>query len=163
MQKIPTEQRSEEITTTTHQKLVPKIGKYASENGNSKAIKHFKAQITNLKESTVGTFKQASEKKLREERKKGNEVAKVLSVLHDTRGRPPALHELDGKLISLVQSIRSRGGVVNFCMVKATTLALVSSNPSSNLSGLEATAPWVRSIYKCSTNHYPPASTTWDF
>ena len=29
-----------------------KIGKYASENGNSKEIKHFKAEIPNLKEGT---------------------------------------------------------------------------------------------------------------
>ena len=36
-----------------------KIGKYASENGNSKEIKHFKAEFPNLKEGTVRTFKQA--------------------------------------------------------------------------------------------------------
>ena len=78
-----------------------------------------------MKESTVWTFKQAYEKKLREERKKGNEAAEFLSIPHDTRGRPPALRELDGKLISLLQSLRSRGGVVNFCVVRATALVQV--------------------------------------
>ena len=63
-------------------------------------------------------------------------------------GRTPALRELDGKLISLLQSIRSRGGVVNISVVKASALSLVNSNSSANLSGFEATAPWVRSIYK---------------
>lgn len=43
-----------------------------SENDNSKAIKHFKAQIPALKEHTVRTFKQSYEKKLKEERKRGN-------------------------------------------------------------------------------------------
>lgn len=82
-------------------------------------------------------------------KKERNEAAGVLSIPHDTRGWPPALRELDGKLISLLQSIRSREGIVNFCFVKATALALVNnSNPSANLSGFEATAPWVRSIYK---------------
>lgn len=47
-----------------------KIGKYASDNGNSKAINHFKEELPTLKESTVRTFKQAYEKRLREERKK---------------------------------------------------------------------------------------------
>ena len=60
----------------------------------------------------------------------------------------PTLRELDGKLISLLHSIRSRGGVLNFSVVKASALSLVNSNSSANLSGFEATAPWVRSIYK---------------
>ena len=34
-----------------------KIGKYASENGNLRAINHFKEQVSNLSESTVRTFK----------------------------------------------------------------------------------------------------------
>ena len=63
-------------------------------------------------------------------------------------GRPPTLRELDGKLISLLHSIRSRGGVLNFSVVKASALSLVNSNSSANFSGFEATAPWVRSIYK---------------
>lgn len=40
-------------------------------------------------------------------------------------GRPPTLRELDGKLISLLHSIRSRGGVLNFSVVKASALSLV--------------------------------------
>ena len=44
------------------------IGKYASENGNSKAINHFKEELPTLKESTVRTFKQAYEKRLHEEK-----------------------------------------------------------------------------------------------
>ena len=36
-----------------------KIDKYASENGNSNAIIHFKKELPALTESTVRTFKQA--------------------------------------------------------------------------------------------------------
>ena len=36
-----------------------KIGQFASENGNSKVICHFKKELPALKESTVRTFKQA--------------------------------------------------------------------------------------------------------
>ena len=86
-----------------------KIGKYASENGNSKAINHFKEELSTTKESTVRTFKQAYEKRLREEKKKGNIGATITAILSDTRGRPPILRDLDSKLISLLKSIRSRG------------------------------------------------------
>jgi len=44
-----------------------KIGKYVSENGNSKAICHFKKELLALKESTVWSFKQVYEKRLKEE------------------------------------------------------------------------------------------------
>ena len=79
------------------------------------------------------SFKQAYERKLKEVTKKRNVEAQVLAIPSDTRGRPPILLELDTKLISLLKSIRSRGGVINFSEVKATAtaLALVQSNPSS--------------------------------
>ena len=72
-----------------------------------------------LKESTVRAFKQAYEKSLREENKKGNTDATVIAIPSDTCGRAPIFRQLDSKLISLLKSIRSRGGVVNFCVVKA--------------------------------------------
>ena len=43
-------------------KMRAKTSKYASENGNLRAINHFKAQLPNLTESTVRTFKQAYQK-----------------------------------------------------------------------------------------------------
>ena len=72
-----------------------------------------------LKESTVRAFKQAYEKSLREENKEGNTDATVIAIPSDTCGRSPIFRQLDSKLISLLKSIRSRGGVVNFCVVKA--------------------------------------------
>ena len=63
-----------------------KIGKYASENGNSKAINHFKEDLPTLKESTARTFKRAYEKRLRAEKKKGNTDATVIAIPSDTCG-----------------------------------------------------------------------------
>lgn len=57
-----------------------KTGKYASENDNSKAICHFKKELPALKESTVRTFKQAYEKRLKEERRKGNTEANIVAT-----------------------------------------------------------------------------------
>ena len=73
--------------------------KYASENGNSTAIKHFKVEIPNLKEG-----KQAYQKKLKEEKKKGNEAAKVPSILHDTSGRPATNTSWTGRQINFPPS-----------------------------------------------------------
>ena len=61
-----------------------KIGKYASENGNSKAINHFKEDLPTLKESTARTFKRAYEKRLRAEKKKSNTDANVIAIPSDT-------------------------------------------------------------------------------
>ena len=109
-----------------------KIGKYASENGNLRAINHFKAQLPNLTESTVRTFKKAYQKKLKETKRQGGIQESVTSILHGTRGRPPILLDLDQKLISLLKSIRNRGGVVNFSVLKALALTLIERNPAKN-------------------------------
>lgn len=104
--------------------------------------------VPNLKESTVRSFKQACERKLKEVRKKRNVEAQVLAIPSDTLGRPPSiLLELDAKLISLLKSMRSRGGVINFSVVKATALALVKSNRSSSVTGFQHTTR-VRSVYR---------------
>lgn len=96
------------------------------------------------------SFKQAYERKLKEVTKKRNVEAQVLAIPSDTGGRPPILLELDAKLISLLKSIRSRGGVINFSVVKATAtaLALVKSNPSSSVTGFQPTTTWIRSVYR---------------
>ena len=72
----------------------------------------------------------------------------VTSIPHDTRGRPLLLLDLDQKLILLLKSIRNRGGVVNFNVVKASALALIKSNPAKDFRGFEPTSTWVRSIYR---------------
>ena len=72
----------------------------------------------------------------------------MTSIPHDTRGRPLLLLDLDQKLILLLKSIRNRGGVVNFNVVKASALALIKSNPAKDFRGFEPTSTWVRSIYR---------------
>ena len=74
-----------------------KIEKYAVENGNTKALKHFEKEFPNLKESTVRNFKKKYYEKLSKARREGK--TEVLSLPSKVRGRPPILMELDGKLI----------------------------------------------------------------
>ena len=83
----------------------------------------------------------------------------VTSIPHDTRGRPPLLLDLDQKLMLLLKSIRNRGGVVNFNVVKASALALIKSNTAKDFRGFEPTSTWVRSIYR-RCNFFRRAGTT---
>ena len=64
------------------------------------------------------TFKKAYQKKLEETKRQGGIQESVTSILHGTRGRPPILLDLDQKFISLLKSIRNRGGFVNFMLSK---------------------------------------------
>ena len=123
-----------------------KIGKYASESGNSKAITSRKNYRPKGKYSQ--DFQASVRETIERREAKGEYRGKYRGYPHDTRGRPPSLLELDSKLISLLKSIRSRGGVVNSCVVKATALALVNSNNISGLRGFEPKPTWVKSIYR---------------
>ena len=80
--------------------------------------------------------------------RQGGTPVTVTSIPQDTRCRPPILLDLDKKLLTLLKSIRNRGGVVNFSVVKASALALIKSNPAKDFRGFEATPSWDRSIYR---------------
>lgn len=69
-------------------------------------------------------------------------------ILYDICGCLLSFFELDSKLIFFFKSIRSRGGVVNFCVVKVIVLVFVNSNNISGLRGFEFKFIWVRFIYK---------------
>ena len=96
-----------------------KIAKYAVENGNAKAVKHFEKEFLSLKERTVRNFKKKYYEKLSNARREGK--TEVLSPPSKVCGRPPILMELDGKLIRFLKGIRGRGGVINIHVVRAVT------------------------------------------
>ena len=124
-----------------------KISKYAAENGNSNAIKHFEKDFPGLNESTVRNFKKKYYSQLSDARRKGKST--VTAIPSKVRGRPPVLMELDEKLIWFIKGIRGRGGVINIHGVRAVTQALIASNPSMvYLSNFDMPRSWVHSIYK---------------
>ena len=129
-----------------------KIGKYALENGNLKAMRHFSASsYPDIKESTIRNFKKAYKERLDSERKQQN-PAPVTEIPSKHRGRPPLLLPVDGKLIVFLKAIRKRGGVVNSNIVRATAKALIASAESGtikeNLSKINLPRSWVQSIYR---------------
>ena len=122
------------------------VGKYALENGNERARRHFSSVFP---KSTVRNFKKAYTEKLQQERKQPYPQP-VVKIPAQPRGRPPLLLELDEKLIKYLRAIRSKGGVVNIHVVRAATRALIESNPTTSQQLLKFDMPrtWVYSIYK---------------
>lgn len=87
-----------------------KIGKYACENGNERARRHFSEKIPGLKESTVRNFKKMYREKLRE--KDQHSPQPVLRIPTQPRGRPPLMGDLDTSLLKFLKAVRAKGGVI---------------------------------------------------
>ena len=86
---------------------------------------------------------------MKEEARKENPLP-VTSLSTQPRGRPPLLLELDTKLIQFLQAVRSKGGVINIHVVRATAEALIKCNPAfaQQLSRFEMPRSWVQSLYR---------------
>lgn len=124
-----------------------KIGKYASENGNSKAIIHFKNKFAGLKESTVRTFKKQYQEELKESRIQRRSPNKILKAKR--RGRPLLLGNIDAMVQKFLKSTRSRGGVVNSSVAIAVADALVKRYPEYELEHIQfRNRSWTRSLFK---------------
>ena len=125
------------------------IGRYASENGIERERRHFLGDLLHLTESTVRNFKKKYLEKLRDERKKANPQP-VTKLPIQPSGCPPILLDLDAKLIQFLKAVRSKGGVINIHVVRATTEALIKSNPAlaQQLNRFEMPRTWVQSIYR---------------
>ena len=78
------------------------IGKYALENGNERARKHFLSKFPNLPESTIRYFKKAYREELEKKRKK-SDPQPVVEIIAKPKGRPPILLDLDEKLIKFLK------------------------------------------------------------
>lgn len=77
-------------------------------------------------------FKKAYKEELDRQRKHINSQP-VTKISVKPRGvRPLIILELDEKLIKFLKVIRTKGGVVNIHVVRATAKALIETNPSSS-------------------------------
>jgi hypothetical protein len=91
-----------------------KIGRYATENGNSKAARHFSNVLgTSVGESAVRVMKKA----YIQSAKSGQTVSELT---HGRKGRPLLLGDLDSKVKDHVTAIRDAGGIVTQAIFIAT-------------------------------------------
>ena len=86
----------------------------------------------------------------------------MTKIVTQPRGRPPILLELDDKLLKLLLAIRAKGGIINVHVVRATTKALIDSNPGSlQLSNFKMPRSWVHSVYRRMGFTRRMRTTTW--
>ena len=95
-----------------------KIGKYAAENGNTAAARHFSKELEKpLSEATIWEFKSRYLEELSRKRK-ADEHPIVESLPQKKRGRPLLLgDELDHKVQAYVQTLCNNGGSVTTAIV----------------------------------------------
>ncbi len=125
-----------------------RIGKYAVENGNKNARLRFLKDFPSLNESTVRNFKKSYVEKMNQQRKQMNPQP-VTEIQIQPRGRPPYMLELDNKLIKFLLAVRSRGGIINIHVVRASAKALIDTNPDhQQLARFNMPRSWVYSLYR---------------
>ena len=94
------------------------IVKNAFEHGNAAAVRHFKNDFPNIKESTVREFKKRYEKQL-QEAKKQNLQPKLAKKFSSKTGRPLFLGKFDLMLQSYIKGMSNRGAVITWSVANA--------------------------------------------
>ena len=145
------------------------IGRYASENGATRASVHFSKFLRKrVLETTARRFKneyldrlqQLLKESLKEKNTSFNKscdsaiqesLIKALPI--KPRGRPVLLGELDLVVQDYIKNLRAAGGVVNTTIVISATKSIISAKDGGYLaeSGgyIEITKAWAKSLMKC--------------
>lgn len=127
------------------------IGKYASENGPTRASRHF-----DVPEPTARRLKVEYLHKLREIKSTyndGNYIPVVKSLPTKCQGRPLMLGEqLDAAVRDYIQGMRTVGGVVNTIIVLAAAEGIITARDQSllvqNGGHIKLTKSWAKSLLK---------------
>lgn len=126
------------------------IGKYASENGPARAVRHFEKKFPTLNESTVRDMKRKYEDEVNNAAREKRDVESVLKS--NRRGRPLMLgHELDKKIQSYLTAVRSRGGLISQAIAIATAEAIIQNNPEEYLHCRDLdlhNSSWAKSLFR---------------
>ena len=127
-----------------------KIGKYAAENGNTAAARHFSNELEKpLSEATIWGFKSRYLEELSRKRK-ADEDPIVESLPQKKRGHPLLLgDELDHKVQAYVQTLHNNGGSVTTAIVSVARgiLMKVSRSMLSEYGGpATLTKAWAQSL-----------------
>ena len=129
------------------------IGKYASENGVSRAVRYFKEKY--LKESSIRDWKKAYEKEVNEKCKfaKPGETVIVKALSTKKRGRPPILGKsLDKYLQDTIVSMTSRGTAIGSSVVVGIGRGILLKHDRASLDEfggpIKLNKEWARSVLR---------------
>ena len=129
-----------------------KIARYAIENGNSRAAKHFSSVFErNINESTVRGFKVAYNR--RRNLTKDFEKSPTLSLPRSPHGTPTKLGKYDEFVQSYILKLRQTGGIVNSRIIisaaKGFLIAEDRTMLAENGGSIVLTKAWAVSLMKC--------------
>lgn len=126
-----------------------KIAKFAVENGNIRAARHFSQLLGfSINESSVRTIKKCY---LRNIKLLGKDHDEVLELPRNVRGRPTILGDkLETELIDYCQKVREEGGILNSTIVRAAAKGIISFRDKTLLQEnggyIELSSSWAKSF-----------------
>ena len=101
------------------------IGKYASEHGNTAAVRNFQKQFPNIKESTVEEFKKRYEKQLQEAKKGNLQPPTSIERYRSKTGQPLLLEKSDSMVEKYIEEMCNQGAFITWSIANATAKALI--------------------------------------
>lgn len=121
--------------------LRSKIGRYATMNGNSAAVKHFTSELGRpVSESTIRSIKKQYVEAFKQAK------ADVKTLPHGNRGRPLKLGDFDASVQTYIRKLRIAGGIVNRTIVIAAAKGIVKSHDPSLLNSFDLSPSWARCL-----------------
>ena len=144
--------KKRKYTTTFTSEDRAAIARYAAQNGNSAAVKKFKASH-NVGESTVRSFKKKYLEELKKQPNPGNEAEEVTSLPARKRGRKVMLGEdLDDKVQNYVEALCTAGTPIGSNIVMAAGEGIVIAHDRTLLVAhgghITITKSWAMSLLK---------------
>ena len=125
------------------------IGKYASENGVAKAVRHY--EDLNVKDSSVRDWRDAYLKEVRIQRKtvKPGEEIVVTKLPSKKRGRPVLIGEkFDKQLQEKLVEMRRRGMPIGTSAVIGIGLGILKKHRSKSDCSIKLNKEWARSVLR---------------
>ena len=120
-----------------------RVGEYASQNGNSAAVRFFKKKFPSINESTVRGFRRWYEENL-----KAGETAKKYRMKYvSPTGRPPMMGHLNEEVQKYLRSVADRGGIISRTVAVCVAKSLIKRNPTV-LSSLQINETWAQSLLR---------------
>lgn len=117
-------------TLTTHRKQKAKIARFAIDNGNSRAAKHFSESMgRKINESTIRSFKAAYHFRKAES---GKDI--IVAIDSKKCCRPKLLPEpIDKEICEYIKDLRNAGGIVNSIIVQSVAKGIILDSDQSLL------------------------------
>ena len=120
-----------------------RIGKYAAENGATRAVRKFSALYPKLNESTARGFSKLYKASLYTNPEQEEKLPKL------KRGRPLMLGPIDELVVRFTEAVKDRGGHVSYDLVCTVAEVLMSRSDDPSIQSQKSPGKsWAKSLFK---------------